>query len=127
MPFNANHYGEIEEEEEIRTIKQTLATHFRRVQCGAFVEIEGIELMEEEEVCNMRTPYLYGIVRNLEEVCELTNSKAYQIDWAISHVATGNSFLSFAAPYFEHVFEVVKFEEEEDDMEDDELTKFYEN
>ena len=73
----------------------------------------------------MRTPYLYGIVRNLEEVCELTNSKAYQIDWAISHVATGNSFLSFAAPYFEHVFEVVKFEEEEDDMEDDEFTKLF--
>ena len=56
-----------EEEEEIRTIKQTLATHFRRVQCGAVVEIEGIELMEEEEVCKMRTPYLYGIVRNCEE------------------------------------------------------------
>ena len=125
MPFNPNHDGKSEEDEDeqIRTIKQTLATQFRRVQCGAVVKIEGIEIMEEEEVCKMRTPYLYGIVRNLDEVCELTNCKAYQMDWAIDHVSTGNSFLAFAAPYFEHVFEVVKFEDEEDHMEDSEFNE----
>lgn len=127
QPFKTNRDEKSEEEEEIRNIKETLAKHVYRVECGAVVKIEGIELVEEDEVFKMRTSFIYGIVSNLEKVCELTNSKAYQIDWAISHVTTGNSFLSFAAPYFEHVFEVVKFEEEEDDMEDEEFTKLFQN
>ena len=128
MAVNPHHNGKSEDdvEDQIRSIKATLASHSRRVRCGAVVKIEGIEIMEEEDVCKMRTPYLYGIVKNLDEVCELTNCKAYQMDWAIGHVFTGNSFLAFAAPYFEHVFEVVKFQDEEDDMEDSEFSKLFE-
>ena len=107
---------ETEEAKDLRKIKETLAKHSRWAEYGAVVKIDGTGLMEEEETCKMRTPFLYGIVSNLEHVCDLTNSHAYQTEWAINHVDTGNSFLlCFAAPYFEHVFEVVRFKDEEDE------------
>ena len=51
-------------------------------------------------------------------MCEVTESKAYQINWAIGHLPTRNTFISLTAPVFEHNFEVIFSPEEEDNLED---------
>ena len=66
----------------------------------------------------MRSKYTYSIIINLEEICEITASRAYQIHWLIGHLSTGNTFLDFVAPIFEHNFVVVKFPYEEDGKDD---------
>ena len=48
----------------------------------------------------------------------MTESKAYQINRAIGHLPTRNTFISLTAPVFEHDFEVIFFPEEEDNLED---------
>ena len=112
--------------EQISEIKQILAQQSRRAKCGAVIRIDAMELMDEESTCKLRTPYIYGILSNIEDACELTNSRAFQINFASDHINFGNNILATVAPYFEHTFEVVKFEEEEDDQEDSEFTKLFE-
>lgn len=73
----------------------------------------------------MRTSYIYRILSNIEDACKLTNSRAFQINFAYEHIDTGNSFLSFVTPYFEHVFEVVRFEGEEEDHKYEQSTKLF--
>ena len=115
-----------EEEEEIQEIKNTLRLIPRRVELGAVVKIDALEILEEEQSCKMRTPYIYGVISNLEEICEYTTSRAYQIEWAYGHIDLGNSFMSLISPYWEHVFQIVKFEDEDDDNVDGEFTKLFE-
>ena len=67
--------------------------------------------------------YIYGVISNVEDMCPVTGSNAYQVNWNIAHLSTGNSFLSFVAPYFEHDFTVVKFPDEDDVHDDVELTR----
>ena len=114
-----------DEEEEIQGIKDTLRLIPRRVELGAVVKIDALEILEEEQSCMMKTPYIYGVISNLEEICEYTTSRAYQIEWAYGHIDLGNSFMSLIAPYWEHVFKIVKFEDEDDDKEDNEFTKLF--
>ena len=58
-----------------------------------------------------------------EDICEVTSSRAYQIEWLIEHLYTGNSFLELVAPHFEHDLTVVKFQNEVDCNNDEEFTK----
>ena len=69
----------------------------RRVEMGAVVKIDVIEILEEEETCNMRNPYIYGVISNLEEICEHTTSRAYQIKWAYEHIDVGSSCMSLTS------------------------------
>ena len=87
------------------------------------IKILASEILEPECYSKMRCQYLYGIISNLEDICEVTASRAYQINWSFSHLYTGNTFLSFVAPYFEHDFVVVKFPDECDSNEDEEFSK----
>ena len=67
--------------------------------------------------------YVYGILSNCENICEVTSSRAFQIDWSIEHLRTGNSFLSFIAPKYEHEFMVMKFEDGIDRNDDKEFSR----
>jgi len=114
---------EKERKSEIRRITHILANRTRRAEVGCCVKINAEDLLEPECFERMKTPYIYGSVSNLEDQCELTTSKAYQVNWATDHIYLGNSFLSFVAAQFEHDMEMVKFEDEEDDNEDGEFTR----
>lgn len=117
--------NDIKHLEEINNIKQILANQSHRAKCGAVICKDVLELMEEETACMMRTNYIYGILSNIENACEFTNSHAYQINLAYERIDTGKCFLSFVAPYFKYVFEVVRFEEKEGNHEDEEFTKLF--
>ena len=67
----------------------------------------------------MRGESIYGIINNAENVCPVTGSVAYQINWSIAHLPTGNSFFAFVAPVFEHVFTVAKYPDDNEDSDDD--------
>lgn len=56
-------------------------------------------------------------------ISDITSSRAYQINWSYSQLYTGNHFLAFVAPYFEHDFEVVRFPDEVDNIKYEEFSK----
>ena len=114
-----------DEEREIREIKKILDFHPRRAEVGAVIKMEAMELLDEEECDKLRTPYIYGVLSNVEDVCELTGSKLFQIEWATGHINLGNSFMCLIAPYWEHVLTVVRFEDEDDKNDDNEFTKLF--
>ena len=87
------------------------------------IKILASEILDPECYNKMRYQFLYGIISNLDDICEVTASRTYQINWSFSHLCTGNNFLSFVAPYFEHDFVVVKFPDECDSYKDEEFSK----
>ena len=114
---------EKERKSEIHRIKDILYNVPRRAEIGCCVKINAELLLEPECVERMKTPYIYGIITNIEDQCEYTSSKAFQVDWSYDHLFLGNDYLAFCAPQFEHDMYIVKFEEEEDDNEDNEFTR----
>jgi len=112
--------------DETKRIIDILGQQTRRAESGCVIKMIASELLEPESCERMRGNYVYGIISNLNDVCEITASRAYQINWSFAHLYTGNSFLAFVAPYFEHDFEVVKFPEEVDDKEDAEFSAQFE-
>lgn len=124
---NENPEVKVDDDEmlEINNSKNILDTQRRRVECGAMIRIDAFGLLEEDFICMMRTPFLPRILTNVEDQCELTNSKDFQIEFASNPIDTGNSFLSLVTPYFKHVFEVVRFAGEEDDNNAAEFTKVF--
>lgn len=114
---------EKETKSEIRRITDILDNRTRRVEIGCCVKISAKELLKHEHFERMKTPYIYGIISNLEDQCKLTSSKVYQVNWSIEHIYLGNSFLNFVAAQFDYDMEMVKFEDEEDEGEDGEFTR----
>ena len=105
-------------DESIR-IKTILKNELRRAECGSVVTISKRDLLEPESYERMRGESIYGIISNAENLCPVTDSVAYQINWSIAHLPTGNSFFAFVAPVFEHVFTVVKYPDDNEDSDDD--------
>ena len=108
---------------EAKRICNILDNQVRRAEIGAVVKIVATAVLDPECVSKMKSKYLYGIIRCEEDICEVTSSRAYQIDWSIEHLYTGNSFLELVAPHFEHDLTVVKFQNEVDCNTDEEFTK----
>ena len=100
-------------------IKTILKNELRRAECGSVVTISKRDLLEPESYERMRGESIYGIISNAENLCPVTDSVAYQINWSIAHLPTGNSFFAFVAPVFEHVFTVVKYPDDNEDSDDD--------
>ena len=71
----------------------------------------------------MKCKYVYSILISVEDICEVTSWRAYQVNWSIDHLVTGDTFFGFIASRFEHKFTVCKFENEEDRKDDEELSK----
>ena len=67
--------------------------------------------------------YVYGIISNFENFCEVTSSRAFQIDWSIEHLRNGNIFWYFIASTYDPEFMVVKFEDEISGNDDEELSR----
>ena len=108
---------------EARRIKRILEIQVRRAECGCIVQIPKENILEPESCKQIRCDWIYGTISNEEDVCEVTGSVAYQINWSTAHLSTGNSFLSLVAPVWEHDFTVLKFPEDEHDEEDVELRR----
>jgi len=72
---------EMERIEAIR-IKAILENQTRRAECGCVIKILASEILDPECYNKMRCQYLYGIISNLEDICEVTTSRAYQINWS---------------------------------------------
>ena len=77
-----------------------LENQVRRAECGSIVQISKHDILEPESCELMRGDYLYGIISNESDYCELTGCVAYQINWCTAHLYTNNSFLSLVAPVF---------------------------
>ena len=71
----------------------------------------------------MKCKYVYGILSSIEDIFEVTSSRAYQVNWSIDHLVTGNNFLGCIDPKFEHELTLCKFENEEDVNDDEEFSK----
>lgn len=88
-----------DEENEAKMILAVIVSQRRRAECGSVVNA-ATELLEIESVPQMRHECEYGMVSNLKVMYPVIESRAYQINWGIGHLPTGNSFLSFVAPVF---------------------------
>jgi len=108
---------------ETRRIRAIIENKVRRVECGSIVQICKTALLEPESYERMCEEWMYGIVSNEEDICPITGSVAYQINWAYEHLPIGNSCLAFCAAVWEHDFNVVKYPEDEYDEEDIELRR----
>ena len=111
------------DEAEAARITRILDNMDRRAECGSVIKIAAKEILQPEQYEHMICPYIYGIISNIEDVCPITGSNAYQINWNFEHLSIGNTFLEFVALYFEHDFVVVKFPDEADDHDDSEFTR----
>ena len=69
-----------------------LEKRVRKVECGAVVKITATELLKPDQVREMKFDYMHGILSILEDVCEVTSSRDYQVNWSIEHLVTGNTF-----------------------------------
>lgn len=121
---------EITEMKKINKIKKfnkILASHQCCAECGTVIIMDTLELSEEENICMMRTPFVYEVLMNIDNICETMNSKTFQIEFTTDHIDTGNSFLLFVAPYFEHLFEVIRFVDKEENNNNDKFTNLSEN
>lgn len=114
---------EKETKREIRRITKKFENQPRRAEVGCCVKIHTKELLEPKCFERMKTPYIYGIISNMEDQCEHTSFKAFQVNKSTEHIYLGDSFLNFVAVQFEHDMEIVKFEDEEDEGEDYEFTR----
>ena len=110
------------DDDEAKTIIAILALQSRRAECGSFVKIPVIELLETEETEQTSEEYVYGIISNYLGMCKKTGSKCYKINWEFHHLPIGNTNLSLIAPVFEHDFTVVFFPEEVDSEENNYFT-----
>lgn len=88
-------------------------------KCGCVVQISKIDILESASYKRMKGDWIYRINSNEEDVCLVIGSVAYQINWYIVFLPTGNSFLSFIAPVFKRFFDVLKFSEDEKDINND--------
>lgn len=79
--------------------------------------------LEPEQYERMRCAYIYSIISNCEDVCPITGFNTYQMYWHIEHLSTGNKFLVYVAPYFDHDFVVVKFPDKANDHCNPEFTR----
>ena len=120
-------HGEEIDAIEARRITSILENQVRRAECGSIVQIGKSELLDPESCERMREDWIYGIISNEEDQCPITGSVAYQINWAYDHLPYGNSFFNFVAPVWEHDFVVVKFQEDEDENDDIEITRQFKN
>ena len=116
---------EKEAKSEMIRITNILKNTSRRAEVGCCVRIVTGDLLESKCFERMKTPYIYGIITNLKDVCETTSSKAFQINWSNDHINVGNRFISFVAAQFEHDLEIVKFEDKEYVNEDNEFTRLF--
>jgi len=77
---------------EARRIKRILEIQVRRAECGCIVQIPKENILEPESCEQIRCDWIYGIISNEEDACEVTGSVAYQINWITAHLSIGNSF-----------------------------------
>ena len=75
-----------------RRINSILEIQVRRAECGCIVQVPKDYILEPESCEQIRCDWIYGIISNEEDVCEVTSSVAYQINWSTTHLSTGNSF-----------------------------------
>ena len=106
----------------IMVILQNQSNFSRRAECGSVIQMEAKVLLEGTKLERLGSKYIYGIISKLEDICDVTHSRAYQINWSVGHLSTGHSDLAFIAPVFEHDFNVLKFPNEEDDYDDEYFT-----
>ena len=105
-----------------KKITDLLANQKLRVEVGCIVMTDADELLNEVLIEGMRTSFVYGVISNLEDVCEVTKAKSYQINWSVYHIDAEKSLWFFVAAYFEQDLEVVKLEDEEDGNENKEFS-----
>ena len=84
----------------IMVILQNQDKYSRRAECGSVIKMEAKILLEGTELERLRSKYIYGIISNLEDICDVTYSRAYQINWSIGHLSTDQNDLAFIAPVF---------------------------
>ena len=108
---------------EARRIITLLQNQVRQAECECVVQISKVEILEPESCERMRCDWIYGIISKEEDICPITGSITYQVNWAYAHLPCGNSFLAFVAPVWEHDFNVVKFPEDDNDEEDMEIRR----
>ena len=108
---------------EARRIIAQLNNQVRRAEGGCIVQILKENLLEHESCTRMRSDWIYGIISNEVDVCPITCSVAYQVNWAYAHLPYGNSCLAFVAPVWEHDLDVLKFPEDDNDEDDYELRR----
>ena len=82
-----------------------------------------IELLIRDVVKQMKSKYVYGVTRRVENNCDVTSSRAYQVYWSRDHLDTFGIFLELVAPVYEHDFELFKFTDDEEDEKDVEIKK----
>ena len=61
---------------EANRIIQISPSKNRRAEYRSVVQIEATHLLEDKSLQNMQSEYIYGIISNLEEMCEITASRA---------------------------------------------------
>ena len=100
---------------ETRRIKAIVDNQVCHVECGKIVRICKTALLEPESYERMREVWIYGIASNEEDICPITGSVAYKVNWAYEHFLIGKSCLEFCVPVQEHDFNVLKYPEDEMD------------
>ena len=83
---------------EARQIIALLNSQVRCTEGGCIVQILKEEILESESCERMRCDWIYDIISNEEDICTITGSVAYQVNWAYAHFPYGNSCLAFIAP-----------------------------
>ena len=110
---------------EARRIIALLNSQVRRAEGGCIVQILKKHILEDESCTRMRSDWIYGIISNEEDICPITGSVAYQVNWAYAHLPYGNSCLAFVAPVWEHDLDVLKFPEDDNNEDDYELRRLF--
>ena len=130
MSLNANHSeeaiksnDEANENQQTEVITKILQSQTRCAEIGCVNRMEAIKLLSRDEVKKMKSDYIYGVTRHVENSCDVTASRAYQVYWANNHSDTSEIFLALVAPVYEHDFEVLKFPDDEEDEKDEEMNK----
>lgn len=76
---------------EARRITAILKNQIRWVECGSIFQICKTGQLEPELYDRMQGDWIYDLVSNERGVCKVTGSVAYQVNWSIAYLLTGNS------------------------------------
>ena len=86
MSLNSNHSEEAaKSDDEARNNLQTeritkiLQSRTRCAEIGCVIRMEAIELLSRDAVKQMKIKYVYGVTRRVENNCDVTPSRTYQV------------------------------------------------